>query len=226
MKKNKLWLKKTSETVTPVKHMLATLSIIVRNDQYKVFKRITHPKFTSKVLDVGVTSDETLKDSNLFEKNYEHKENLTAATIEDVKKFRKLYPNIKSVKIYPKKRLPFKDNAFDIVTAWATVEHVGSYKDQAFFINELLRVGKKVYLTTPYRACFYEPHTGIFFLHWLPLKFFRYMCKFIGKDYWSTEENLNPLYVKNIIEMKLKRKVKIKIYSTLGLLPTHLIIHN
>lgn len=224
MKKNKVWLKRTFKTITPTKHLLANLSILVRGNQFNLFKKLTSPKKDSKVLDVGVTSSEILKDSNMFEKLYEHKSNLTAATIEDARVFRTLYPDIKTVKIYPKKRLPFKDGQFDIVTAWATVEHVGSYKDQEFFINELLRVGKKVFVTTPYRGCFYEPHTGIIFLHWLPLKFFRYVCKVMNKKFWATSENLNPLFKRDVDKMNLNKKVKTTIYYTMGILPTHLII--
>ncbi len=226
MKKNKKWLKESSKTVTPVKHFLSNLSLIVRSDQYGLFKKLMKPNKNSKTLDIGATSDETLKDSNMFEKLYEYSKKLTVATIEDIVKFRKLYPLLKSIKIYPGKKLPFNNKSFDISTSWATVEHVGGYKSQEDFINEMLRIGKKIFLTTPYRGCIYEPHTGLFFLHWLPLRFFRKICKLLNKDFWSVEENLNPLYVSDVAKMKLKKKVKIHIYKTFGLIPTHLVIYS
>lgn len=224
-KRKNVWVGEALETVTSTKHLLSNLSVKVRTDQFEYFRTVTRPNSKTKILDVGVTSDETLKDSNIFERLYPYPEKLTAATVEDPNKFRKLYPKIKTVKVFPGKKLPFKDKSFDVVTAWATIEHVGGYKDQEMFINELSRVGKKIFLTTPYRGCIYEPHTGLFFLHWLPIRFFRKLLKLLGKNFWSSQQHLNPLYISDISEMKIK-KIKKNIYKMFGLLPSHIIIHN
>lgn len=224
--KQNVWVGEALNTVNSTKHLLSNLSVNVRTDQFQYFKSVTRPSPKKKILDVGVTSDETLKDSNIFERLYPYPKMLVAATVEDPKKFRKLYPNIKTVKVFPGKRLPFKDKSFDIVTAWATLEHVGGYADQEMFINELNRVGKKVFLTTPYRGCIYEPHTGLFFLHWMPIKFFRAVLRLLGKGFWSSYKHLNPLYISDISNMKLKDKFKKNIYKMFGLLPSHIIIHN
>ena len=111
------------------------------------------------------------------------------------------------------------------MVSWATLEHVGSYKQQEDFINELLRVGKEVFITTPYRGTFYEPHSGFFFLHWLPLNLFRKICSFTGKQFWADEGNLNPLYVRDILKMKLDSKINIKVYKMFKIIPSHLIIY-
>lgn len=224
MSKSNPWINQVKNTVTPTKHLLTNLSIKVRTDQFELFKKLFEPNCHTKVLDVGATSGEILKDSNMFEKLYDWPGNLTVATIEDEKKLKKLYPKIKAVKIYPNERLPFKNGEFDIAVSWATLEHAGDYKDQDRFINELLRVAKKVFITTPYRGALYEPHTGFFFLHWLPLSWFRGINKFLGRDFWSTPKNLNPLLAKDIEKMKLKEKVKIIIYKTFKLFPSHIII--
>lgn len=226
MQKDKGWLEEVKITTTLTKEILANLSIKVRTGQFNLFKRILKPIPKTKILDVGVDTHEILKDSNLFEKIYKYPENITAATIEDAGKFRKLYPKIKTVQITPNKKLPFKNNEFDVVVSWATLEHVGSYKKQERFINELLRVGRKIFITTPWRGCIYEPHSGFFFLHWLPLGVFRRLCKLSGQKFWATANNLNPLYVKNIKEMKLRRKVKMKIFRIFNFLPTHIIIYS
>ncbi len=224
MKYQNPWLKKSLKTITPVKHLLSNLSVQVRTHQYNLFWSLLKPNSHSKVLDVGVTSDETLKDSNMFEKLYQYPKKLTAATIENKGKLSKLYPGIKVVQILPGKKLPFKNKEFDMVVSWATVEHVGDYKEQEKFINELMRVGKKVFLTTPYRGCIYEPHTGFFLLHWLPLEWFRKVCRITNRKFWGTSSNLNPLWVKDIKGMKLSKKVKINIYSTFNIIPSHIII--
>ena len=97
-------------------------------------------------------------------------------------------------------------------------------KSQESFINELLRVGKKVFITTPYRNAFYEPHSGFFFLHWLPLTLFRRICDKTGRKFWSDENNLNPLNISDLEKMKFKRRVNFRIYKTLKLFPSHIII--
>ena len=225
MQKDKRWDIKTRHTVTTTKMILADLSISVRTDQYNLFKKIIKPKRSWKILDVGVTSDEILKDSNMFEKLYPYQEKLTAATIENAKKIKKLYPKLKSVvTIKAHKKLPFKDKTFDVIVSWATLEHTGNYKDQEFFLNELLRVGKKVFITTPYRGALYEPHSGYLFLHWLPLSFFRKICALTGKKFWSKSEHLNPLWISDIKNMKLSRAIHVKIFKTFNFLPSHIII--
>jgi len=224
MKKNP-WVEDSIKTVTRTKIVLSKLSIYVRTDQYKIFENILKPNKSTKVLDVGVSSDETLEDTNIFERLYPYKNRLTAATIEEPQKFRKLYTQIKTVQIHPHKKLPFKDNAFDIVTAWATLEHVGDYKEQETFLNELLRVGKRIFLTTPYRGCIYELHTGLLFIQWLPLNLFRRICSYLGKGFWATSKNLNPLYVRDIKKMKLRSNLNVDVYKTFGIIPSHLIIY-
>lgn len=226
MLKNERWDIKVRHTLTSTKKILSNLSVYVRTDQFKIFKKKLAPSNKTEILDVGATSDEIFKDSNMFEKLYPHKNKLTIATIEDAKKVKQIYPDVNSViKIRSHRKLPFKDKSFDVVVSWATLEHVGGYADQEFFLNELLRVGKKLFVTTPYRGCIYEPHSGFFFLHWLPLRLFRVICDKTNRKFWSTETNLNPLYVNDVSKMNTLRKVKVRVYSMFGLLPSHLLIY-
>lgn len=221
------WSQKARSTITPIKHLLSRLSFIVRTGQFNIFTKTFNPSTNTTVLDVGSTSDETLKDSNLFLRLYPYKNNLTTATIEDSKKLAKLYPKIEVKKIVPGKPLPYGNKSFDLAVSWATIEHVGNYDQQRFFINDLLRVAKNVYLTTPYRGCPYEPHTGFLFVHWLPLKWFRWFCSITGQSFLSQESNLNPLYIKDVRSMvPQKTKLKIEVYKMFGVLPSHLLIYS
>lgn len=224
MTKNKRWTNDVKSTITQSKHWLANLSIQVRTDQYRFLEKLHIINQQTTVLDVGTTSQETLKDSNLFLKQYPYPDKLTTATIEDSKKLQMLYPNIKVTQIYPNEPLSFKDQSFDLVTAWAVLEHVGGYKKQQDFLNEALRVGKHIFITTPYRGCIYEPHSGLFFVQWLPLNIFRLICEKLNKPFWSTEDNLNPLYMSDVSKMKLTRPIKVTLYKMFGFLPSHLII--
>jgi hypothetical protein len=57
--------------------------------------------------------------------------------------------------------LPFADSAFDILTSNAALERVGSLENQRSFLRELLRVGKKIFVTVPNRLFPVEHHTAI-----------------------------------------------------------------
>lgn len=222
--KSNSWFNWAKNTVTPVKRYFTKLSVKVRTSQFHEFEKITKPLPETSVLDVGVTSDETLKDANLFERLYKWPGKITAVTIEDVDKIRKRYPGLRVIKIKPGQKLPFKSKRYDVAVSWATLEHVGNRESQQRFINEMLRVARKVFITTPDRAAPYEPHTGFWLLHWLPLNLFRGLCGVTNNEFWGREENLNPLWVSDLQKMKLNRNVKIIIYRMFGLFRSHIII--
>jgi len=226
MNKSKIWISDSKKTVTRLKILLGSLAEHTRDKQYDIFTKITKPKKTANILDVGVASNEDIKGTNFFEKKYPFPSKISAATIENKIKLQKKYPKIKVIKIRPNKRLPFKSNYYQIAVSWATLEHVGGFKEQEAFLNELLRVSKNIFVTTPYRGCIYEPHSGLFFVHWLPLSIFRHICTFLKQKFWSHEYNLNPLYVHDISEMNLIKEVKIEVFKMFGVLPSHLIITN
>ena len=85
--------------------------------------------------------------------------------------------------------LPFADCSFDVVTANAVLEHVGSVENQRFFVSELMRVGRRVYITVPHRFFPVEHHTAIPFLHWFDATF-PLACRALRKDKWADSENL------------------------------------
>lgn len=219
-----LWSSWAEVTATPLKKFFTRLSVRLRTAQFTEFEKFIKPTSKDRVLDVGVTSDETLIDANLFEKLYKWPERLTIATIEDSKKIMKRYPKIKVVSIKRGKRLPFKSKSFDIVVSWATLEHVGSREKQQYFINELIRISKRIFVITPDRSALYEPHSGFLFLHWLPLKWFRKICLLTDNKFWSEENNLNPLFVSDLKKMRFTQKTTIKVYKIFNLFPAHIII--
>ena len=81
-----------------------------------------------------------------------------------------------------------------------------------------IQTGKKIFVTTPYRGCIYEPHTGLFFLHWLPLRIFRRICNLIGKSFWSSPTNFNPLYAKDVFRLIPDHKLKVIVFKMFGFL--------
>lgn len=72
---------------------------------------------------------------------------------------------------YDGHRLPFEDQAFDIVVSNHVIEHVGGRVEQAVHLREIARVLDERgcgYLASPSRWQFIEPHFRLAGLSWLP----------------------------------------------------------
>jgi hypothetical protein len=66
--------------------------------------------------------------------------------------------------------LKIGDNAYDIVYSNSVIEHVGSYENQQIFAKELKRVANGLFVQTPAKEFFLEPHYLTPFIHWLPIR--------------------------------------------------------
>jgi len=86
---------------------------------------------------------------NYFLKTFRYgSEHYTGLGIQDLSNMGNLYPG-KTFVAYPGGRFPFEDNEFDWVFSNAVIEHVGDDADQVMFVNEMLRVARNVFFTTP-----------------------------------------------------------------------------
>ena len=165
------------------------VTISSRNEKLDQF----YSKFTEgmSVLDVGFKNEIKKKvpdTTNYFLKSYRYAHNTyTGLSIEDTDGMDQLYPKCRFVS-YDGGVFPFKDNEFDWVFSNAVIEHVGDNLKQKQFLNEMLRVAKNVYFTTPNKYFPIESHTNIIFLHWNNNLFYRYCSKM--KPWWSTKEHL------------------------------------
>jgi hypothetical protein len=76
------------------------------------------------------------------------------------------------------KRLPFRDNAFDVVYSNSVIEHLGGEKEQLAFARECSRVGRSYYVQTPNKWFLVEPHLLTPFVHWLPRRLQRCVLRY------------------------------------------------
>jgi hypothetical protein len=167
-----------------------------------IFKQLMedfHPTRTWRVLDVGVTSDQTA-DSNFFERLYPFPASITAVGLEDASHLEHEYPGLIFIKA-DGRHLPFEDKAFDLAFCSAVIEHVGSRPQQRQLLAELTRVAERVVLTTPNRFFPLEFHTLTPFLHWLPPRFFRGFLRLSGRSFFASEANLNLLSERDLDRM-------------------------
>jgi hypothetical protein len=162
--------------------------IMARDRIYADFLRCCQPDPEHTILDVGV-SDVVNDGANMLERKYPFPQRITAAGLGAADDFRAAFPAVTYRRIEANRPLPFADKSLDIATSNAVLEHVGSKASQAFFMAELLRVARKVFVTVPHRFFPVEHHTAIPFLHFCDASF-HVACRRLGKTEWADEANL------------------------------------
>lgn len=173
--------------------LASRLSFRVRQEMFRRFMAAFAPTANMAVLDVGVTSDTQQQESNYFEQLYPFPERITAVGTEDGSHLTRQYPGLRYQRVEPGRPLPFETNQFDIVFSNAVLEHTGSRVSQRAFLQEVCRVGKRFFVTTPNRWFPIEHHTGLPLLHYLPAHAYRAILGKTSYRYWADEAHLNFL---------------------------------
>ena len=65
----------------------------------------------------------------------------------------------------------------------AVIEHVGGRDRQRKFVTEAIRVGRRVFITTPNRLFPVEVHTRLPLVHWLPDSLSHPAYRAAGKEF-------------------------------------------
>jgi SAM-dependent methyltransferase len=169
------------------------VSLRSRKHKLELFMEELRPTAETTVLDVGADElgfgDEgTCGTLNFFEELYPWPDRVTALGLHDGVGFRARYPGIRYVRGNALE-LPFGDGEFDIVFSNAVLEHVGDRGQQRRFVFESLRVGKRVFMTTPNRRFPVEVHTRLPLVHWLPPQVAHRVYRALGKG-WAEEITL------------------------------------
>ena len=185
-----------------------------RRKKYDFFMQILQPHSNDSILDVGV-SPFIGRYTNFLEIWYPFPERITALTIgaeDKFQNFREHFPKINLI-FADGEKINFPDNSFDIVFSNAVIEHTGSRDRQKQFIHEILRVGKRAFITTP---CYWFPvdsHTLIPFAHYIyPLKYRFKIYSFFGREYYADLNHLNLLKPKEFLTL-FPNKTKVKLFK-------------
>lgn len=194
-------------------HISEKLVVRSRKMKFELFMKIISPKPEEKILDVGVNYRND-RCSNYLERWYPFKNKIVALAADEknlFSDFKKNFPDVKLI-FGDGRNLPFGDNAFDIVFSNAVLEHVGNYQEQKKFIDEICRVGRRIFITTPNRWFPVDFHTLIPLVHWLPQKIRSYIYQKMGKKFWANPNNLNLLGRRELLDL-FPKNVKIKLIS-------------
>ena len=149
-----------------------SISLRSRGRKLRLFLEELRPTADTTVLDVGADElgfgeGDGCATMNFFEELYPWPERITALGLHDGAGFRATYPHIPYIQ-GDACALPFEDGAFDIVFSNAVIEHVGGRDCQRQLVSEAIRVGRRVFITTPNRRFPVEVHTRLPLVHWLP----------------------------------------------------------
>lgn len=174
---------------------------------------IMAPKPEETIMDIGVSSISG-RGTNYLELWYPYPERITALANEDEKlyeDFKKRFPSVNLVS-GDGRDLRFSNNEFDIVFSNAVIEHVGENENQKRFVHELIKVGKRVFITTPNYWFPLESHTLIPFVHWLPEKIKCKIYKIMGRESFASKNNLNLMTMSQFLQC-FPKDVIVKIYK-------------
>jgi SAM-dependent methyltransferase len=163
-----------------------SISLRSRERKLRLFLDELRPTSETTVLDVGADElgfgeGDGCGTLNFFEERYPWPERVTALGLHDGAGFRSRYPQIPYVQ-GDACALPFEDGSFDIVFSNAVIEHVGGRERQRAFVSEAIRVGRRVFITTPNRRFPVEVHTRLPFVHWLPDALSHPVYRATGRD--------------------------------------------
>jgi SAM-dependent methyltransferase len=159
------------------------LSGISRRKKLETFRELVCPSAQDTILDLG--SEIALNDSHrlaCFLDQYPFREQVTAANLceSPIERIKAKYPEVDAV-VADARKLPWPDKHFDVVYSNAVIEHVGDEADQRAMASEVMRVGKRWFVTTPNRWYPFEFHLRLPLVTWLPFHGYRHagrLCRY------------------------------------------------
>lgn len=153
-----------------------------RQRKYRLLSSKIDLKPTDRVLDLGGGHGDFL------EQVYPHMDRVVVVDLDwkALAGFRKEQTETRAVCANALK-LPFADGTFDLVFSNAVIEHVGDWDCQLQFAQEVCRVSKRFFITTPNKWFPIEQHYRLPFFQFLPDSWQRAIHKtiaigFIPKD--------------------------------------------
>jgi len=160
------------------------LSNVSRKKKLELFNRLIIPTKNMKILDVGAEVNLTSTKEVQFIDLYPWKNMITAINISSkhIMSIKSLYPEVEAI-VGDACELPWPDKYFDIVYSNAVIEHLGNFEKQVKMASEIMRVGKRWFLTTPNRWYPFEFHMRLPFVSWLPRKGYLWAGRIVSYDH-------------------------------------------
>ena len=139
-----------------------------RKKRHRLFIQLMHPTSNSMILNVGATGSNTGLPEQL-EYWYSPLEKVTGGGLflHEALDYRASFPGVTPV-VFDGCALPFPDKSFDIVYSNAVLEHLPERESVLRFAQEIQRVGRTWFVSTPNRFYPIDPHYHLPFVQFLP----------------------------------------------------------
>jgi len=149
--------------------LFSHLSCASRRRKLELFQDTMKPNGHMRILDVGAETDGGQSDPLQMIDAYLGKCEISAVNVmpEHVERICRRHPEV-DARVADARALPWPDKYFDVVYSNAVIEHVGGIEDQRKMASEIMRVGKRWFVTTPNRWYPFEFHLRLPFVTWLP----------------------------------------------------------
>jgi len=147
--------------------LLKNLSHKSRTKKFDLLRQVWPPRPKDRVLDVGVSGQVFLQYA--LEDVYPYPDRIVGGGYEpgEIVAARQHYPHPQYV-IFDGCALPFPDQSFELVFSNAVIEHILGPGRQQKFAQEIMRVGKSWFVTTPNFWYPFESHHHLPFFQFLP----------------------------------------------------------
>ncbi len=161
------------------KNLLKHLSHKSRAKKFEFFRSRFQPRPADRVLDIGASGEVFLRYT--FEDIYPYPERIVAGghALREVESTRRFYPQ-PAFAVFDGCFLPFPDKSFDLVFSNAVIEHIIGQESQRRFAQEVMRVGKSWFVTTPNYWFPFESHYHLPFIQFFPARAQRSYNRLLG----------------------------------------------
>jgi SAM-dependent methyltransferase len=150
------------------RRLLKSLSYKSRTKKFALLRKVFPARPEDLVLDVGASGETFLQYT--LEDVYPFPDRIVAGGYEpgEILAARQHYPQARYA-LFDGCSLPFPDQSFDLVFSNAVIEHILGPGRQERFAQEIMRVGKSWFVTTPNFWYPFESHHHLPFFQFLPL---------------------------------------------------------